>query len=318
MPRFEVKELKATRAGFGEGLVEAARRNPNVVALAADLAESVRMEKFAKEFPSRFFTTGVAEQNLIGMASGLAIARKIPFAGTFAVFAAGRAYDFVRQDVAYSNLNVKIAASHSGLTLGEDGATHQMLEDIGMMRALPNMTVLVPCDANETKNATLAAAEHKGPVYLRFSRPNIPNFTDEKSPFEIGKAVTLIDGKDVAVIACGVLVWQAVLAIEELEKEGVSTRLINMHTLKTLDAATIERAARETGAIVTAEEHQLSNGLGDGVAHVVAARFPVPMEIVAVRDTFGESGKPDELLSKYHISKDDIIKAVKQVLRRKR
>jgi len=318
MPRFEVKEMKATRAGFGEGLVEAGRRNPNVVALAADLAESVRMDKFAKEFPSRFFTTGVAEQNLIGMASGLAIAGKIPFAGTFAVFAAGRAYDFVRQDVAYSNLNVKIAASHSGLTLGEDGATHQMLEDVGMMRALPNMTVLVPCDANETKNAALAAAEHRGPVYLRFSRPNLPNFTDEKKPFEIGKAVTLIDGTDVTIIACGVLVWQAVLAIEVLEKEGLSVRLINMHTLKPLDEEAVQKAARETGAIVTAEEHQLHNGLGDAVAQVVTRRHPVPMEIVAVQDRFGESGKPEELLAKYHISKNDIVDAVKQVLRRKR
>ena len=318
MPKFEVKELKATRAGFGEGLVEAARRNPSVVALAADLAESVRMEKFAKEFPTRFFTTGVAEQNLIAMASGFAIAGKIPFAGTFAVFAAGRAYDMVRQDVAYSNLNVKIAASHSGLTLGEDGATHQILEDIGMMRCLPNMTVLVPCDANETKNAVLAAVEHWGPVYLRFSRPNIPNFTDEKAPLKIGESITLIDGKDVTVIACGVLVWQAVLAVEELEKEGLSVRLINMHTLKPLDDAAIVKAAAETGAIVTAEEHQLHNGLGEAVAHVAATNYPVPMEIVAVQDTFGESGKPDELLAKYHIAKDDIVKAVKQVLRRKR
>lgn len=318
MPGFEVKELKASRVGFGEGLVEAARRNRNVVGLAADLAESVRMEKFAKEFPSRFYTTGVAEQNLIGMASGLAVAGKIPFAGTFTVFAAGRAYDFIRQDVAYSNLNVKIAASHSGLTLGEDGATHQMLEDIGMMRALPNMTVLVPADANEAKNATLAAAEYYGPMYLRFSRPNLPNFTDEKAPFQIGKAVTLIEGKDVTIIACGVLVWQAVLAIEELEKEGISARLLNMHTLKPLDIAAIEKAARETRAIVTAEEHQLHNGLGDAVAHVVATCCPVPMEIVAVQDTFGESGKPEELLAKYHISKDDILRAVKQVLKRKR
>ena len=318
MPKFEVKEMKATRAGFGEGLVEVARRNPDVVALAADLAESVRMDKFAKEFPSRFFTTGVAEQNLIAMASGFAIAGKIPFAGTFAVFAAGRAYDMVRQDVAYSNLNVKIAASHSGLTLGEDGATHQILEDIGMMRCLPNMTVLVPCDANEMKNAVLAATEHKGPVYLRFSRPNLPNFTEDKAPFHIGKSVTLIDGKDVTIIACGVLVWQAVLAVDELEKEGVSVRLINMHTLKPLHEEAIEKAARETGAIVTAEEHQLHNGLGDAVSHVVTTTYPVPMEIVAVQDTFGESGKPEELLVKYHISKDDIVRAVKQVLERKR
>jgi transketolase len=318
MPRFEVKELKATRAGFGEGLVEAARRNQNVVGLAADLAESVRIDKFAKEFPNRFFTTGVAEQNLVAMASGFAIAGKIPFVGTFAVFAAGRAYDMVRQDVAYSNLNVKIAASHSGLTLGEDGATHQMLEDIGMMRALPNMTVIVPCDATETKKAVLAATEHNGPVYLRFSRPNLPNFTDEKALFAIGKADTLIDGKDATIIACGVLVWQAVLAIDALEKEGLSVRLINMHTLKPLDEEAIVKAALETGAIVTAEEHQLHNGLGDAVAHVVALNHPVPMEIVAVRDTFGESGKPEELLVKYRISKDDIVSAVKHAVKRKR
>jgi transketolase len=318
MPKFEVKEMKATRAGFGEGLVELARRNPNIVGLAADLAESVRMDKFAKEFPERFFTTGVAEQNLIAMAAGLSIAGKIPFAGTFAVFAAGRAYDMVRQDLAYSNLNVKIAASHSGLTLGEDGATHQILEDIGMMRCLPNMTVLVPCDANETKNAVFAAAAHWGPVYLRFSRPNLPNFTDEKKPFLIGKSATLVDGKDVTIIACGVLVWQAVLAAEELEIEGVSARVVNMSTLKPLDEEAIVRAARETGAIVTAEEHQRNSGLGDAVAHVVATTHPVPMEIVAVQDTFGESGKPDELLAKYHISKNDILASVKQVLKRKR
>jgi transketolase len=318
MPKFQVREMKATRAGFGEGLVEAARRNPNVVALAADLSESVRMEKFAKEFPTRYFTTGVAEQNMIAMSSGLAIAGKIPFAGTFAVFAAGRAYDMVRQDAAYSNLNVKIAASHAGLTLGEDGATHQMLEDIGMMRCLPHMTVLVPCDATETKKAVLAAVEHKGPVYLRFGRPNVPDFMDQNAPFEIGKAVTLLDGKDVTIIACGALVWQAVLAIDDLEKDGVSVRLIDMHTLKPLDRAVIEKAARETGAIVTAEEHQLNCGLGDAVAHVVAETHPVPMEIVAVQDTFGESGKPDELLAKYHIGKADVVNAVKQVLGRKR
>ena len=314
----QVTEQKATRVAFGEALVELGRKNPDVIALCADLAESVNMHKFAKEFPGRYVHVGVAEQNMVGMAAGLAITGKIPFTGTFAVFATGRVYDTIRQSVAYSRMNVKICASHAGLTLGEDGATHQMLEDIGLMRGLPNMTVVVPCDANETRKATFAIAEFQGPTYLRFSRPPLPVFTDPNAPFIIGKADTLVQGNDVTIIACGIMVWHAIQAAEELAKENIKVRVVNMHTIKPLDRETIITAARETGAIVTAEEHQINNGLGDAVSQVVVRNHPVPVEIVAVNDVFGESGTPDELLKKYHIHKNDIIASVQQVLKRKK
>ncbi len=312
-----VTEQKATRVAFGEALLEVGKSNPNVVALCADLTGSVNMDKFAKEFPDRYVHAGVAEQNMIGMAAGMSLTGKIPFVGTFAVFATGRVYDIIRQSLAYSRNNVKICASHAGLTIGEDGATHQMLEDVGLMRGLPNMTVVVPCDATETKKATHALASYVGPAYLRFGRVNLPVFTDPDKPFTLGKADTIVEGTDVTVIACGVMVWQAVEAAEALKAEGISLRVVNMHTIKPLDAAEVIRAAKETGAIVTAEEHQVNNGLGDAVAQVVVRNHPVPVEMVAVMDTFGESGTPDELLKKYHVWKDDIIAAVRKVKARK-
>ncbi len=313
----QATEQKATRAAFGEALVELGKQNPDVVVLCADLAESLNMHKFAKEFPDRYVHTGVAEHNMVGMAAGLAITGKIPFTGTFAVFATGRVYDTIRQSVAYSQMNVKICASHAGVTLGEDGATHQMLEDIGLMRGLPNMTVVVPCDANETKKATFAVAALKGPAYLRFGRPPVPVFTDPNAPFVIGKADTLKKGKDVTVIACGVLVWFALQAADELAKQGIDVRVINMHTIKPLDRDAIIAAAKETGAIVTAEEHQIHNGLGDAVSQVVVRNAPVPVEMVAVNDVFGESGTPDELLKEYHLHTADVVEAVRKVLKRK-
>ncbi len=314
----QVTEQKATRVAFGEALVELGRKNPHIVALCADLTESVNMHKFAKEFPDRFVHAGVAEHNMIGMAAGLAITGKIPFAGTFAVFATGRVYDTIRQSVAYSKLNVKICASHAGLTLGEDGATHQILEDIGLMRGLPNMTVVVPCDANETWKATLAIAELQGPAYLRFSRPSLPVFIHPEAPFILGKSDVLLQGNDVTIIACGVMVWQALQAADELAQEGIKARVVNMHTIKPLDREAIITAAKETSAIVTAEEHQINNGLGDAVAQVVVRNAPVPVEMVAVNDVFGESGLPNELLEKYHIHKNDIVASVRKVLKRKR
>lgn len=313
----QVTEQKATRVAFGEALIELGRKNQNIIALCADLAESVNMHKFAREFPDRYIHAGVAEHNMIGMAAGLAITGKIPFTGTFAVFSTGRAYDTIRQSVAYSRMNVKICASHAGLTLGEDGATHQMLEDIGLMRGLPNMTVVVPCDANETRKATFAIADYIGPVYLRFGRPVLPVFTDPEAPFILGKADTLLQGNDVTIIACGVMVWHAIQAAEELAREGIKGRVINMHTIKPLDREAIITAAKETGAIVTAEEHQINNGLGDAVAQVVVRHVPVPVEIVAVNDTFGESGTGNELLEKYHVHKNDIVESVRKVLKRK-
>ncbi len=311
-------EQKATRVAFGEALVELGRKNPDIIALCADLAESVNMHKFAKEFPDRYIHVGVAEHNMIGMAAGLAIIGKIPFTGTFAIFSTGRVYDTIRQSVAYSKMNVKICGSHAGLTLGEDGATHQMLEDIGLMRGLPNMTVVVPCDANETRKATFAIAELRGPAYLRFSRPPLPVFTDPNAPFILGKSNTLVQGNDVTIIACGIMVWQAIQAAEELAQSGINARVINMHTIKPLDREAIVAAARETGAIVTAEEHQINNGLGDAVAQVVVRHAPVPVEMVAVNDVFGQSGTADELLKEYHIHKNDIVASVRQVLKRKK
>lgn len=308
---------KATRKGFGDALLEAGREDPSVVALCADLTGSLNMNLFRDEFPERFIQTGIAEANMISMAAGLATTGKTAVASTFAVFATGRVFDQIRQSVCYSNLNVKICASHAGLTLGEDGATHQILEDIGLMRSLPNMTVVVPCDYSETKRATRAVIAHDGPVYLRFGRPNVPDFTTDEDGFEIGKSIELHPGKDVTVIACGIMVWKALEAARMLEQEGVSVRVINMHTIKPIDTLAIVRAANDTGAIVTAEEHQMHTGLGDAVAQVCARNIPVPIEMVAVEDTFGESGKPDDLLRKYKLTTEDILEKIYMALRRK-
>lgn len=308
---------KETRAGFGEGIVEAARRNPNVVALTADLAGSLKLNQFIKEFPDRFVQCGIAEANMIGVAAGLTIGGKIPYTTTFANFSTSRVYDQIRQSVAYSGKNVKICASHAGLTLGEDGATHQVLEDIGMMKMLPGMTVIVPCDFNQTKAATMAVAEHEGPVYLRFGRPKWPNFTKEED-FVIGKAQVLAEGSDVSIIACGHMVWMAVEAAKILAERGISVDLINMHTIKPLDEAAIVKSLTKTGCVVTAEEHQANGGLGDSVANVASRQCPVPHEYVAVQDTFGESGTPAQLLEKYGLTKENIVAAAERALARKK
>ncbi|MBK8555520.1 MAG: transketolase family protein [Lewinellaceae bacterium] len=311
-------EKKATRDGFGQGLLEIGRTNPEVVGLTADLLGSLQMQHFKKEFPERFFQVGIAEANMIGIAAGLATAGKIPYTGTFANFSTGRVYDQIRQSVAYSHKNVKICASHAGLTLGEDGATHQILEDIGMMRMLPGMTVINPCDYNQTKAATMAIAEHFGPVYLRFGRPNWPVFIPENQKFEIGKALLLAKGSDVTIFATGHLVWTAVEAAKELAAQGISCELINIHTIKPLDEEAILDSVSKTRAVVVAEEHQRNGGLGDAIAHVLAQNLPAPVEFVGVRDSFGESGKPLELLDKYGLAKKDILWAVKDVLDRKK
>lgn len=309
---------KETRAGFGDGIAEVARTNPNVVALTADLAGSLKLNQFIKENPERFIQCGIAEANMIGVAAGLTIGGKIPYATTFANFATSRVYDQIRQSVAYSGKNVKICASHAGLTLGEDGATHQVLEDIGMMKMLPGMTVIVPCDYNQTKAATIAIAAYEGPVYLRFGRPKWANFTPENQDFQIGKAQILSEGSDVTIIACGHLVWMAVEAAKQLAEKGISVDLINMHTIKPLDEAAIINSIKKTGCVVTAEEHQINGGLGDSVANVAARNYPVPHEYVAVMDTFGESGKPTDLLAKYGLTPGNIIAAVEKVLARKK
>jgi transketolase len=308
---------KATRTGFGEALLEIGREDSSVVALCADLTGSLNMNLFREAFPDRFIQTGIAEANMISMAAGFATTGKIPVAASFAVFATGRVYDQIRQSVCYSNLNVKICASHAGLTLGEDGATHQILEDIGLMRGLPRMTVVVPSDYSETIRATKAVVKHQGPVYLRFGRPNIPDFSLDEDGFEIGKSIELHPGKDVTVIACGIMVWKALEAALLLEKEGVGVRVINMHTIKPIDTLAIVRAANDTGAIVTAEEHQIYNGLGDAVSHVCALNIPVPIEMVGVEDQFGESGRADELLEKYKLTTGDILEKIYLALRRK-
>jgi len=308
---------KETRAGFGEGILEAGRRNPNVVALTADLAGSLKLNAFIKEFPERFIQCGIAEANMIGVAAGLTIGGKIPYTTTFANFSTSRVYDQIRQSVAYSDKNVKICASHAGLTLGEDGATHQVLEDIGMMKMLPGMTVIVPCDFNQTKAATIAIAEHQGPVYLRFGRPKWANFTAEDQDFRIGKAQLLAEGTDVTIIACGHLVWLAVEAAQTLAERGVSVEIINMHTIKPLDEEAIVASVSKTGCVVTAEEHQQNGGLGEAVAGVLARKHPAPIEMVAVQDTFGESGTPMQLLKKYGLTSENIISKVEAVMSRK-
>ncbi|MFZ9982427.1 MAG: transketolase family protein [Cyclobacteriaceae bacterium] len=317
MNPFTFKEKKDTRSGFGAGLAELGRNNPNVVALCADLTGSLKMDAFKKEFPDRFFQVGIAEANMIGLAAGMTIGGKIPFTGTFANFSTGRVYDQIRQSVAYSGKNVKICASHAGLTLGEDGATHQILEDIGMMKMLPGMTVIVPCDFNQTKAATIALGNHHGPAYLRFGRPAWPVFMPTDRPFEIGKADLLIEGTDVSIFACGHLVWEALEAASALSDNGIKAEVINIHTIKPLDNESIIRSVRKTGAVVTCEEHQMNGGLGDSVSQVISLNFPSPLEMVAVRDSFGESGKPTELLKKYGLSSDAIKAAVMRVIERK-
>jgi len=315
---FEILGNKDTRSGFGEGLAELGRTNPDVVALCADLTGSLKMDDFKKENPERFFQVGIAEANMMGMAAGMTIGGKIPFTGTFANFSTGRVYDQIRQSIAYSQKNVKIAASHAGLTLGEDGATHQILEDIGMMRMLPNMMVIVPADFNQTKQATIASAAHNGPVYLRFGRPVMPIFVKPDAEFVIGKADVLTEGTDVTIIACGHMVWKSIEALKTLTEKGISVELINMHTIKPLDVDAILKSVAKTRCIVTAEEHMRNGGLGDAVAQVLAQHDPLPQEFVAVNDKFGESGTPMELMTKYGIDTVDVITAVEKVLARKK
>jgi transketolase len=315
--KYTYTEKKDTRSGFGDGLLEAGRRNPNVVGLCADLIGSLKMGAFQKEFPERFFQTGIAEANMMGIAAGLTIGGKIPFTGTFANFSTGRVYDQIRQSIAYSGKNVKICASHAGLTLGEDGATHQILEDLGMMKMLPHMTVINPCDYNQTKAATLAIAEHEGPVYLRFGRPVWPIFTPASQKFEIGKAWKMIDGKDVTIFATGHLVWEAVIAEAMLRAEGIAAEVINIHTIKPLDTEAILDSVAKTGCAVSAEEHQYNGGLGDSIAQTLARHHPAPLEYVGVDDSFGESGTPTQLLEKYGLNAANIVLAAKKALARK-
>ena len=317
MTHYENKSSKELRAGMGEGLVEAGRMNNNVVALTADVCGSVKMDAFAKAYPDRFVQCGIAEANMVGIAAGLSLCGKVPFVGGFAEFVTGRVYDQIRQVLAYSNKNVKICGSHAGISLGEDGATHQTMEDIALMKALPNMTVLVPCDFNQAKQATIAAARHEGPVYLRLGRSKMPNFTDENAPFTIGKAQMLNEGKDVSLFACGHLVWEALQAAEMLEKEGISAEVINIHTIKPLDVEAIVASAKKTRAVVTCEEHLFNGGLGDSVAQTLALHCPTPMEYVAVDDKFGESGTPDEMLTNYGLRAANIVEKVHAVLKRK-
>ena len=308
---------KDTRSGFGAGLTELGKANENVVALCADLTGSLKMDEFKANHPERFFQVGIAEANMIGMAAGMTIGGKIPFTGTFANFSTGRVYDQIRQSVAYSGKNVKICASHAGLTLGEDGATHQILEDIGLMKMLPGMTVINTCDFNQTKAATLAIAEHQGPVYLRFGRPKVANFTTEDQIFEIGKAVTLTEGTDVTIVATGHLVWEALEASKKLHENGISAEVINIHTIKPLDDEAIINSVNKTGCIVTAEEHNFLGGLGESVARVLATHKPTPQEFVATNDTFGESGTPSQLMGKYGLNSISIMEKVKAVMQRK-
>ena len=317
MTKYTDQGKQDTRSGYGAGMTELGRTNPNVVALCADLVGSLKIETFIKESPERFFQTGIAEANMMGIAAGLTIGGKIPFASTFANFATGRVYDQIRQSIAYSGKNVKICASHAGLTLGEDGATHQILEDIGLMKMLPGMTVINPCDFNQTKAATIAIAEHHGPVYLRFGRPKVANFTPVDQTFEIGKALMLSEGTDVTILATGHLVWQALLAAESLENQGISTEVINIHTIKPLDDKAILDSVKKTGCVVTAEEHNYLGGLGESVARVLATHHPTPQEFVATQDTFGESGTPEQLMEKYGLNNKAIEAAVLKVLKRK-
>jgi transketolase len=317
MKKYTFTEKKDTRSGFGAGLLEAGKRNDKVVALCADLVGSLKMEAFIKEFPERFFQIGIAEANMIGIAAGMTIGGRIPFTGTFANFSTGRVYDQIRQSVAYSNKNVKICASHAGLTLGEDGATHQILEDIGLMKMLPGMTVINPCDFNQTKAATIAIAEFEGPVYLRFGRPTVPVFTDPDQKFEIGKAWMVNEGKDVSIFATGHMVWKAIEAGEKLAELGIDAEIINIHTIKPLDEEAVLKSVAKTKCVVTAEEHNRFGGLGDSIAQLLIKNMPVPQEYIAVNDSFGESGTPDQLMTKYGLDTENIIEAVKKVIKRK-
>jgi len=317
MKTYTYTEKKDTRSGFGAGLTELGRTNPNVVALCADLIGSLKMNQFIEENPERFFQIGIAEANMMGIAAGLTIGGKIPFTGTFANFSTGRVYDQIRQSIAYSNKNVKICASHAGLTLGEDGATHQILEDIGLMKMLPGMTVINTCDYNQTKAATIAIADYDGPVYLRFGRPAVPIFTPEDQKFEIGKAVKLTEGTDVTLVATGHLVWEALEASKALYEKGISAEVINIHTIKPLDEKTILNSVAKTGCIVTAEEHNFLGGLGESVARTLALHNPTPQEFVATNDTFGESGTPAQLMEKYGLNSASIVEKAQAVIKRK-
>jgi len=310
-------ELKDTRSGFGAGLLELGKTNPNVVALCADLTGSLKMDSFEKDFPERFFQVGIAEANMMGIAAGLTIGGKIPYTGTFANFSTGRVYDQIRQSIAYSGKNVKICASHAGITLGEDGATHQILEDIGLMKMLPGMTVINPCDYNQTKQATIAIAKHQGPVYLRFGRPKVPNFTVENEPFIIGKGIKIIEGSDVSIFATGHLVWEALEAAKELQQKNISSEVINITTIKPLDEKIILESIQKTKCAVTVEEHQKLGGLGGSIAQLLSEKMPSPLEIIGVNDQFGESGKPNLLMKKYKLDAQNIIKACEKVLQRK-
>ncbi|MBS1507396.1 MAG: transketolase family protein [Bacteroidetes bacterium] len=317
MTKYTFTEKKDTRSGFGVGLHELGKQNGDVVALCADLTGSLKMDAFKKDFPERFFQTGIAEANMIGLAAGMTIGGKIPFTGTFANFSTGRVYDQIRQSVAYSGKNVKICASHAGVTLGEDGATHQILEDIGMMKMLPGMTVIVPCDYSQTKAATIALGSHIGPAYLRFGRPSWPIFTADR-PFVIGKADKMIEGKDVSIFACGHLVWQAIEAEVKLAAQGISAEVINIHTIKPIDVPAILESVQKTKCAVTCEEHQINGGLGESVAQVLSRFFPAPIEMVAVNDSFGESGTPAQLLKKYGLGPDNIVEAAQKAIQRKK
>jgi transketolase len=316
MKKYTFTDKKDTRSGFGVGLLEAGKANPNVVALCADLVGSLKMDAFIKEFPERFFQVGIAEANMMSIAAGMTIGGKIPFTGTFANFSTGRVYDQIRQSIAYSGKNVKICASHAGITLGEDGATHQILEDIGMMKMLPGMTVINPCDFNQTKLATLAIATYEGPVYLRFGRPVVPIFT-EGLPFEIGKALMLNEGTDVSIFATGHLVWEAIQAGEILAEKGISAEIINIHTIKPLDTVAILESVKKTGCAVSAEEHQANGGLGDSIAQLLVRNFPAPLEMVAINDSFGESGTPEQLMKKYGLTAENIVESSLKAISRK-
>lgn len=317
MTKYTYTEKKDTRSGFGAGLLEAGKKNPDVVALCADLIGSLKMGDFIKEFPERFVQVGIAEANMMGIAAGMTIGGKIPFTGTFANFSTSRVYDQIRQSIAYSEKNVKICASHAGLTLGEDGATHQVLEDIGMMKMLPHMTVINPCDYNQTKAATLALVDHVGPAYLRFGRPAWPIFTDPNQKFEIGKAINFVEGNDVSIFATGHMLWLAIEAEAVLAEQGISAEIINIHTIKPLDDEAVLKSVAKTGCAVSAEEHQIAGGLGESIASLLARNTPKPLEIVGVNDSFGESGKPVELLAKYGLSVENIVDSAKKAIARK-
>ncbi len=317
MTKYTFTEKKDTRSGFGDGLTELGKTNKDVVALCADLTGSLKMGDFKKENPDRFFQTGISEANMIGMAAGMTIGGKIPFTGTFANFSTSRVYDQIRQSIAYSEKNVKICASHAGVTLGEDGATHQVLEDLGMMKMLPNMTVINPCDYNQTKAATIAIAEFEGPVYLRFGRPKVPVFMPSDKPFKIGEAINLVEGTDVSIFATGHLVWEAILAEEILAEKGIKAEIINIHTIKPLDTKAILKSVEKTGCVVSAEEHQRNGGLGDSIAQLLMQNNPVPLEYVAVNDQFGESGTPEQLMKKYGLSASNIVDAALKAINRK-